>query len=73
MQAGFQLGHRLEDLVIPADVALDQSSKSHSTLAIAFVDLRKAFDSVPRHLLLSVRLELYSIDPSIVESIRRMY
>ena len=47
MQAGFRPKHRLEDLAILVDVALDESIKTNSPLAVGFADLEKAFDSVP--------------------------
>ena len=47
MQAGFSPKHRLEDLTIPFDVALDEFIKTNSPLADGFVDLEKAFDRVP--------------------------
>ena len=55
------------------DLALDQSSKSSSSLAIGFVYLQKAFDSVPRAKLLQVLLEQHSIDPSTVECTTQIY
>ena len=47
MQAGFSPKHRLEDLTIPFDVPLDEFIKINSPLAVGFVDLEKAFDSMP--------------------------
>ena len=46
MQASFRPKHWLEDLAIPVDVALDESIKTNSPLAVGFIDLEKAFNSV---------------------------
>ena len=73
MQAGFRPRHCLNDLVMLADLAIDQSSKSSSSIAIGFIDLEKTFNSVPRAQLLQVPLDQYSINPSTVEYIRQMY
>ena len=42
------------------------------SLCICFVDLEKAFDTVPRSRMLEVLLE-YGIDKHLVEVIRRLY
>ena len=52
---------------------LDRALRDHQPLAIAFIDLEKAFDKVPRARLFHILLEHYGIDPSIVEAIRQMY
>ena len=74
MQARFRLAHRIDDLALAADVAIDQAScSSKHTLAMCSVDLAKAFDSVPRAKLLSVPREHCGIDYNLVEVIRSMY
>ena len=66
--------HRLDDLVLVADVAIDQATSLHQhVLAMCFVDLAKAFDSVPRARLFVVLREHYGIDVSLIETIRQMY
>ena len=41
MQLGFWPNHKLKDLVLLANIDLDQSYKSHSVPALGFVDLKK--------------------------------
>ena len=66
MQAGFHPKHQLEDLAIPVDLALDESIKTNWPLAVGFVDLKKAFDSVPRDALLWTLVVCYNISPSVL-------
>ena len=40
---------------------------------MGFVDLEKAFDTVPRSALIELLLSHFGLSPSIVECIRRMY
>ena len=46
-QAGFCPQHRREDLIVALDYLVDRSHATHSLLAICYVDLEKAFDSIP--------------------------
>ena len=73
MQAGFRLKHWFEDLSIPVDVALDESIKTNSPLAVGFVDLDKAFDSMQQNSLLWTLLVCYNIYPNVLEQIQCMY
>ena len=73
MQAGFRPKHWLEDLAILVDVALDESIKTNSPLAVGFVDLEKAFDSMPRDALLRTLAVCYNIYPSVLEQIWHIY
>ena len=72
-QAGFRKHHRLEDMVLAIDFALDRAQAQRTPLALAFLDLEKAFDRVPRDKLIATLLHQYDIDPNVVETIRRMY
>ena len=54
------------------DYAIARAQKHKQLLCICFVDLEKAFDTVPRSHMLQVLLE-YGIDKHIVEVIRRLY
>ena len=56
-----------------ADLTLDQSSEFSSLLAIGFVDLEKAFDSMLRNQLLKVLQDQYRIDPNTVKCTRKTY
>ena len=47
-QAGFRPTYHLEDLVFPMDVLLANALREGKGLALCFVDLEKAFDTVPR-------------------------
>ena len=47
-QAGFRPTYHLEDLVFPVDVLLANALREGKGLALCFVDLEKAFDTVPR-------------------------
>ena len=47
-QAGFRRKHRLEDLVVAVDYLLDRAAALRTPLVLTFVDITKAFDSVPR-------------------------
>ena len=72
-QVGFRKHHRLEDMVLAVDFALDRAKAKRQPLALCFLDLEKAFDRVPRDKLVALLLHHYNINPSIVETIRRMY
>ena len=47
MQAGIHPKCRPKELVIPIDIALDESTKINLPLAVGFIDLEKSIDSVP--------------------------
>ena len=72
-QVGFRRHHRLEDMVLAVDFAIDRAKAQRKPLALAFLDLEKAFDRVPRDRLVTLLLTHYNVNPSIVETIRRMY
>ena len=55
------------------DYLVDRAKGSGEALALAFVDLEKAFDRVPRKKLFDLLLNDYGIKPAVVEMIRRMY
>jgi hypothetical protein len=58
---------RKEQLVIDS-VGLEQAHKDNRNLYIAYIDCRKAFDSLPHSWLIRV-LEIYKIDPLIISSL----
>ena len=47
-QVGLRAGYRLEDAVLAIDYVIDKSMSTKQPLCIAFIDLEKAFDRVPR-------------------------
>ena len=47
-QAGFREHHSLEDLVLVLQSVVQHSVRTGSSLALVFVDIRKAYDSVQR-------------------------
>ena len=63
----------MEDLVFPVDVLLANALWEGKGLALCFVDLEKAFDTVPRARLISILLHHYNIHPTLVEQVRHMY
>lgn len=72
-QAGFRKRHRLEDLLIPVDYIIARAQTRCQPLCLCFVDLEKAFDTVPRKHLMHILLEHYGVSKDMVETIRRMY
>ena len=55
------------------DYLIDRSLATRTPLAICYVDLEKAFDSVPRQALFHVLAQHYGLSHDIVEVVRRMY
>lgn len=72
-QAGFRPKHRREDLALALDLAIDRARATRKELALAFIDLEKAFDRVPRDKLMHVLLYEHGLPADIVEVIRRFY
>jgi hypothetical protein len=59
-----------EQLIIDS-VVLEQAHRDNRNLYIAYIDYRKAFDSVPHSWLMRV-LEMYKIDPVIIDSLQQV-
>jgi hypothetical protein len=59
-----------EQLIINS-VVLEQAHRDNRNLCVVYIDYRKAFDSVPRSWLVCV-LEIYKIDPVIIDSLQRL-
>ena len=62
----------MEDLALLVDYAIAWAQLHKESLCICFVDLEKAFDTVPWSHMLEVLLE-YGIDKYLVEVIHRLY
>ena len=67
MQAGFRPRYRLEDLVFPVDYLLSSALTEGTGLGLCFIDLEKAFDTLPRAKLIPLLLHHYRIAPDLVE------
>jgi hypothetical protein len=50
---------------------MEQAHKDNRNLYIAYIDYRKAFDSVPHNWLVRV-LEIYKIEPLIINSLQQL-
>ena len=59
-----------EHLIVDS-VVLEQAHKDNRNLYIAYIDYRKAFDSVPHSSLIWV-LEIHKIDPLIINSLQQL-
>ena len=53
--------------------AIDWVMAHEKHLVLAFLDLKKAFDKVPRALLFRVSLEWYGVDANMVEVLWHLY
>ena len=60
-------------MIVALDYLVDRSHATRSPLAVCYVDLEKAFDSVPRSALFHVLSHHYGLSRDIVEVVRRMY
>ena len=58
---------------MPVDYLISRAQRSKTPLALCFVDMEKAFDTVPRQRLMQVLLNHYGVNSTMVETIKRMY
>ena len=63
----------MEDLVFPVDYLLSCALTEGTGLGLCFINLEKAFNTVPRAKLIPLLLHHYRIAPDLVEQVRRMY
>lgn len=71
-QCGFRKGRGCVDMIFAARQLTKKSREHNSPLFILFVDLKKAYDSVPRRALCSV-LEKYGVPPVMLSLIRSLH
>ena len=57
-QAGFRTGYSTTDHIFTLRCIIEEAKHAHRKVFCCFVDLRRAFDSIPRHLLLQRLLQL---------------
>ena len=57
-----------KEQLVTDTVVLKQAHKENRNLYIAYIDYRKAFDSVPHNWLIHV-IQIYRIDPQIINSL----
>ena len=72
-QAGFRPLHWLEDLTVPADYCIDYAHQLCRPLALAFVDLEKAFDSIDHSSILNLLHSHYCISSDCIRAIQWLY
>ena len=71
-QCGFRVGRGCADMVFCTRQLVEKAREHNTTLYLLFVDLRKAYDSVPREALWQV-LRKYGVPPSLVNIIRFLH
>ena len=72
-QAGFRPKHSLEDLVLVLQTVVQHAIISKQQLALCFVDLAKAYDSIPRTQLWYVLCEELNIPNFLVQLFCNIY
>ena len=60
-----------KEQLVTDSVVLKQAHKENRNLYIAYIDYRKAFDSVPHSWFIHV-LQIYKIDPQIINSLQQL-
>ncbi len=68
-QAGFRPGYTVEDLALVLQVCIQQAKMTRTPLALLFVDLHKAYDSIDRHGLWTVLMDDLGIPKGLVAAI----
>ncbi|KAK4705059.1 hypothetical protein P7C70_g1147, partial [Phenoliferia sp. Uapishka_3] len=71
-QGGFRPGYRTEANILTLDHILDQARRAGQDVFVAFVDLKKAFDTVSRGLLWQ-KLRLLGCSGKVFDLIRTLY
>ncbi len=68
-QTGFRPGYTVEDLALVLQVCIQQANVTRTLLALLFVDLQKAYDSVDRHHLWTVLMDDLGIPEGLIAAI----
>ena len=71
-QCGFRQGRGCSDMIFVARQLVEKAREHNSLLFVLFVDLKKAFDSVPRDALWQV-LERFDVPPVLLAMIRSFH
>ena len=71
-QCGFRKGSGCVDMIFAARQLVEKCREHDNSLFILFVDLQKAYDSVPRQALWCV-LERYGVSPTMLSVIRSFH
>lgn len=72
-QYGYRKGRSTSDLLFSLRIVLEKSWEFNKTVYIAFLDLRKAFDSVPRARLWRMLGEEYGVEERLRRAIKSLY
>ncbi|XP_068224828.1 uncharacterized protein [Palaemon carinicauda] len=72
-QHGYRKDRSTSDLIFNLRLAIEKSWECNKPLCIAFIDLEKAFDSVPRNKLWRCLGEVYEIDGRLGAAIKSLY
>jgi hypothetical protein len=67
----YQKPQGCKEQVIIDSLVLEQAHRDNRNLYIAYIEYRKAFDSVPHSWLIRI-LEIYNIDPVIIDSLQQL-
>ena len=71
-QCGFRKGRGCIDMVFVARQMVDKCREHNDSLFVLFVDLQKAYDSIPRSAMWTV-LESYGVPPTMLSVIRSFH
>lgn len=72
-QYGYRRGRSTSDMLFALRIVLEKSWEFNKTAYIAFLDLRKAFDSVPRGRLWRMLGEVYGVEERLRRAIKSLY
>ena len=70
---GFRRGRSISDAIHTLQRLVEKFRNINQPLFCAFLDIKQAYDSVPRELLFRIMKEYYKIDPELVDLIEALY